>query len=471
MKKIFNLILGLFVTIFIFSGCEDKTDLTAPPTPTPKSGNVDLTRYVSIGNSLTSGYQSSALYASAQAYSYPNLIAKQVNTTFVQPLIADPGIGGQIEIATLNPFTTKTEPVLGGAPLNLNYPAPYNNLGVPGVVLADVMNSTSTSNSYSKSPFIDIILRGQGTQFAQAKALHPTFLTLWIGNNDVLGFAASGGYSPKTPTDAQTFAYLYSQLCTSIDSLGAKVVVANIPDVTSIPFFTTVGPMIAQKLSSLQISGMYYQQHGQYSGTALPVSSLADGTVLITLVGQTYAGLIGTPTGKFYRDNKADISLLIAGGIIDTTQPFGLSPKNPWPDALILDAGEIQTAKTATAAFNSSISALATAHGYGLVDINSFLSNVRKNDFKGGTVINGITFYTTFVTGGVFSLDGIHPTNQGQAIIANEFIKVINSKFGASIPLIDVATIPGSFVLSKRNLISGSNIPYFAPGTFNNLLF
>lgn len=471
MKKIFNLTLGIFVTILIFSGCQDRTDLTAPPAASPKSGSVDLTRYVSIGNSLTSGYQSSALYQSAQAYSYPNLIAKQVNTTFVQPLIADPGIGGQIEIATLNPFTTKTEPVLGGAPLNLNYPAPYNNLGVPGVVLADVMNSTSTATSYSKSPFIDIILRGQGTQFAQAKALHPTFVTLWIGNNDVLGFAASGGYSPKSPTDAQTFAYLYSQLCSSLDSTGAKVVVANIPDVTSIPFFTTVGPMVAQTLSKLQIGGIYYQQHGQYNGTALPVSSLADGTVLMTLVGETYAGLIGTPTGKFYKDNHADISLLIAGGIIDTTQPFGLSPKNPWPDALILDAGEIQTTKASTAAFNSSISTLANAHGFGLVDINSFFNNIRQNDSKGGTEFNGVRFFTTFVTGGIFSLDGVHPTYQGQAIIANEFIKVINSKFGANISLIDVATIPGSFVLNKRNFISGSNIPHFEPGAFKNLLF
>ncbi len=463
MKKNIILLSVVLVSLFFLS-CEDRSELTAPNS---KIGSVDLTNFVSIGNSLTAGYQSSSLYQSAQIYAFGNLIAQQVGTNYVQPLVSDPGIGGRIEVKSISPFTM-TYNTSSGSLTNATYSKPYNNLGIPGIVLADVMNSTTSATSYSKSPFIDLVLRGLGTQFVQARALQPSFLTLWIGNNDVLGFATSGGVKPNAPTDAQTFAFLYSQLADSLSSLNAKVVVANIPDVTAIPFFTTVGPGIAQKLSSLGITGMYYQQHGQYNGSAIPVSSLANYGVLITLLGSNYTSYLGLPSGKFYKDNNVDITPLIAGGILDTSQAFGLHPKNPWPDALILDASEITTAKNATTAFNSSISTVATAKGFGLVNINSFFNQIRASDATGGTVFDGITFTTTFVSGGLFSLDGVHPTSRGQGVLANEFIKIINAKWGVNIPLVNVSLIPGSLVLTKKNSLG---LPIFEKGTLDNLMF
>lgn len=450
MKNKFKLLVLFLLPVLIYVGCQDWTDLTAPPALNPVSGSVNLTRYVAIGNSLTAGYQSSALFQSAQEYSYPNLIAKQVGlTSFAQPLISDPGIGGQIKIVSLDPFVTKYEPIQGGVPLNLSYPAPYNNLGIPGIVIADVMNSTTSASSYSKSPFIDVILRGKGTQYAQVKALNPTFITLWIGNNDVLGFASSGGAKPTAPTPSGTFAALYSQLADSLATIGAKVVVANIPSVTAIPFFTTVGPGLAQKLTALQIPGFYYQRHGEYSGSAGAPSQLTNYSLLITLVGQTYLADLGKPSGKFWKQNNIDITPLILGGILDTTKAFGLDPKNPIPDALVLDDGEINTAAQSVSDFNATISSIASAKGWGLVNINSIFNTIRTNDASVGTDFGGISFKTTFVTGGLFSLDGVHPTSQGQAILANEFLKVINSKFGANFPLIAIGTIPGSLGLAK----------------------
>lgn len=467
MKKKLIVIVGVILTSLFLMSCEDRSELTAPTQPSPNIGTVNFTNFVTIGNSLTAGYQSSSLFESAQMYSYGNLIAQQVGTSFAMPIISDPGSAGRIEVKSLVPFAL-TYNTGAGSPTNTAYPKPYNNLGIPGIVLADVINSASTATSFSKSPFIDLVLRGQGTQFVQAKALQPTFITLWIGNNDVLGYATSGGVRPTAPTDANTFAFLYSQLADSLAATGAKVVVANIPEVTAIPFLTTVGPGVAQKLSSLGIGGMYYQQHGQYSETVLPVSSLANYSALITLLGNNYTSYLGQPSGKFYKDNNADISLLIAGGILDTTQAFGLHPKNPWPDALILDASEISAAKTATAAYNASISSIAAAKGFGLVDFYSFFNQIRSRDASGGTYFNGIPFTTTFVTGGLFSLDGVHPTSRGYGIVANEFIKVINTKWGTSIPLVNVSQIPGSLILAKMNSLG---LPIFEKGTLDNLLF
>ncbi len=472
MKKSLNLIFTAFLVIIIFWGCQDKTDITAPVL-NPKSGSADLTRFVTIGNSLTAGYQSGSLYESAQIYAYGNLIAKQVGTTFEEPLISDPGTAGRLEVKSFdlanNQIDIYTNPSQG-SPINTNYKFPYNNLGIPGALLYDVLNATSSTTCASAlyankpNPLFDLVLRGQGSQFAQAKALNPTFVTLWIGNNDVLGFATSGGASPAQPTDPTTFAYLYSNLIDSLNTLGAKVVVANIPDVTSIPYFTTVGPLIALQLANHNLQGIFYQNHGGTTTSLATVLNLASYSVLITLPGMTYASLIGYPTGKFYRDYG--YPALPPG--IDTTSPFGLSPANPWPDALILDASEISTAKTTTASYNSTISALVGQHSnFALFDVNSFFNQVAASGYSA----DGLNFNAEFLLGGLFGLDGVHPTDQGQAILANQFIKVINSKFGASIPLIDVATIPSSIILAKKAFQKGKLMPYFAPGSFKHLLY
>lgn len=55
----------------VIGGCTDS----APSGPAPSLGNVTVKKYVAIGNSLTAGYQSNALYESAQIYSFPNQIA------------------------------------------------------------------------------------------------------------------------------------------------------------------------------------------------------------------------------------------------------------------------------------------------------------------------------------------------------------------------------------------------------------
>ena len=88
-------------------GCEDYTDLTAPEL---NLGSADFTRFVSIGNSLTMGEQSSSVFESAQMYSFGNIIANQVGATYAQATFSEPGTAGRLEIASLNPFTNYINP-------------------------------------------------------------------------------------------------------------------------------------------------------------------------------------------------------------------------------------------------------------------------------------------------------------------------------------------------------------------------
>ncbi len=433
MKKLLAILITISV-IFI-AGCEDRNELT-PPSP-PSTGSVSFSSFVTLGNSLTAGYQNGSLYESAQMYSFGKLIADQVGAAFEQPIISDPGTAGRLEVKELTSTgVTLFVNTYQGSPKNLNLNRPYNNLGIPGAFLYDIGNATSSANCYSKvfagvdNPLFDVILRGQGSQLTQAKALNPTLITLWIGNNDILGHATSGATVPYTPTT--NFAFLYNALATELANTGAKVVVANIPDVTSIPFFTTVGPTLySQGITQLWVV--------RGVGDTIPVNVL---TNYLTLKAPDYL-----------------------------TKGYGTSKSKPLPNAVVLDSLEALNVKSVINDYNSTIASLASAKGFALVDANALLRQAVT-----GLTVNGINFDTRYIIGGLFSLDGVHPTSRGYAIVANEFIKAINAKWGSNIPLINVSTIPGSIILytGGKILYKGYNelgLPIIPKGALDNLLF
>jgi lysophospholipase L1-like esterase len=431
-----------------------------------------IERYVALGNSLTAGVQSGSLVEDFQYYSFPAQIARQLGIKeFGQPTVAYPGIPNVLE---LDPFTLNLVKAEGtGVPNNTTYPKPYQNLGIPTATTWDLLNATTSTTNFRYLFFgednqaVDLVLRGQGTAFAQAKAQHPDLITLWIGNNDILGYATSGGLKPPTPINdfvspvtgisLQGFQSAYMALADSVASLGAKVVVANVPDVIVPPFFKVVGPKIAAALAAANIPYPLAYEKGSDDLSAGPATgqatqdNLNNFDVLITLVGASYAGDIGKPTGHWYRDLAAmkgvPVSALLATmPAVDTTQAFGLHPQNPWPSALILDAEEMATIKQVTTAYNQIIAAAANQYGFALFDANGFLNEILENH---GYMADGFMFTTEFVNGGLFSLDGIHLTNAGYAIVANKFIDALNAKYGIAIAHISVRDALGHAPVKK----------------------
>ena len=181
---------------------------------------------------------------------------------------------------------------------------------------------------------------------------------------------------------------------------------------------------------------------------------------------------LGQPTGQWYRDLAASLGVpvsLVIGTGIDTTQPFGLDPRNPFPDALVLDAGEQATAAQAISAFNNTIALVASANNAALVDMNGFFNTVKTS----GVTVDGETFTTAYIAGGLFSLDGVHPSSKGYGIVANQYIKAMNASFGMHVPYVNINSLPGIptvQVLSKSaSEKSIPVIPYSAWKSFNAL--
>jgi len=103
-------------------------------------------------------------------------------------------------------------------------------------------------------------------------------------------------------------------------------------------------------------------------------------------------------------------------------------------DNTTLTASETAEVKTATDAYNTTIQSLATSKGLAFVNANSLLNQVAN----GGISANGFNVTSAYVTGGGFSLDGVHPSPRGYALIANKFIEAINSTYGSNLKGVDL---------------------------------
>ncbi len=427
---------GVLILLIAFIGCKDYSELD-PPSLDP--GELDPSMYVAIGNSITSGFQNNALYESVQQHSYPSLIARQLNIDeFEQPIFEEPGLPARMRVATDGSLVV--DPPNINPPVNAQLERPFNNLGIPASVLFDVVDQQdfAVKSEQRENPFFAFILRNQAlgeSILAQALNLQPTLLTLWTGNNDILGYVVSGGTDLlPTAQNPQFFAAIYSEIGGVLSEANVPVIVANIPDVTLIPFVNTVPPVIINP------------------ETEQPITDPEGNPIF-------YIGV-----------SPGDKVLLTALDYINQGygRPVDLGGNNePLPENVVLTVEEQEFAKDVVQTFNSIIANIANEHDFGLVDLHSTYNQLDQD----GYTLGEQTLSTEFVTGGLFSLDGVHPTSRGQAIIANEFISVINQEFGASIRQIQVGTIPPSIGLAEGGASkSMKNLLELDTKVFSNIL-
>jgi lysophospholipase L1-like esterase len=372
---------------------------------TRADAQTNFTTYVSVGDSLAAGFESNALVETHQNRSVPFLIARQAGVQgFQQPLISEPGIPPELTLVSLVPAPLiAPKASTAGTPKNLALARPYNNLAVPGATSVDALTRTTDAGGLH-----DVILRGLGTQVQQAVALRPTTITLWIGNNDVLGAALRGRAIDGvtlTPTDA--FRATYAQIVAALKTTGAFIVAANLPNVTAIPFVTTIRPYVVNSAGQpVLIAGSRVPLIGPEG--ALPSNSL------VTLAASTLlAQGIGIPA--------------VVGGT-----------GTPLPDEVVLNPSEIAIIQDHVNVNNKSIQDICGAANIPVLDVNALLNELATT----GRKIGGITLTSSFLTGGVFSYDGVHPNDVGYAVVANEFIRVINASGGA-LPPVDLGPVMG----------------------------
>ncbi len=238
--------LAAAAAIGFFTACEPEIERDMPNYNSVR-GDADFSTYVALGNSLTAGVIDNRLNRSGQLNSYPAIMADKMASvvpgfTFTQPLLPEGLAEGTLLFRGLNNGTPVIQSSTGGLTMEAVEQArvsgPVNNLGIPGAKVADL-----TAQGYANPYFQRFAFNQSNTVVGEALVLNPTFFTLWIGNNDVLEFATEGGIEGGAIiTPAAEFEESYRAIINQLVASNASIegAIANIPDITKAPFFTTV---------------------------------------------------------------------------------------------------------------------------------------------------------------------------------------------------------------------------------------
>ncbi|MCH8557218.1 MAG: hypothetical protein LAT84_05330 [Balneolia bacterium] len=560
MKNLLKLSAGLLTAAFLMYSCDGISDslkndrLEENPVPAPEvvegdPGSADFTRLVTIGNSLTAGFKDGALYDLGQSYSFGAQLAAQLAfaggpETFNQP---DINSANGFNAAASNP---EQGVILGRFKLDTSIPGPspvingdlpgdfegdrsaLHNFGVPGIQVGQLLTAgTGTPGDPAFNPFYARFASqpGASTILGDALAKDPTFFTLWIGNNDVLGYALSGATNPAILTSTSDFQQRYQAVLQQLVGSGARGAIGTIPNVLAIPHFQAVQWNVLEfgEAEAAQLNEGLATLNAVYQGMAdSNIGPLAEFTeedkeqreviyqagnnpVFIVDPGLmdigpqldflVTAGQI-TPEQREalepYRQARpmvqGELLLLAAaqqlGTLADPNNPTSIrGVVLPLAPQFSLTMENIVEVETARQTFNGIMKAIAdqinaSATMVAVVDFDSpesIFTRLLGLDGSGlGVQVGTRTLAPDFSPNGVFSTDGIHPNARGIALVTNDYIRAIESAFGATIPHISdaaVLNIPsvqicaGDCVSQQSGRPSGSDVPLVL--NFNNFSY
>lgn len=442
-------------------------------------------RIVGIGDSLTAGYQSGGLVGTSvptpatvpqlgsvfpagptQENGFWALLWEAANgavpsvvsnsATSPLPLIAAPGLGDLLTL-TSSGFPLGLNPTPAGSSCNATARAAYDfstaqtlrlspgvtpyDVAVPGMTLHEALamigplstcdavpaslaglNALVGSESENFYPILGGF--GQGvTQVEAAVALHPQYATVLLGENDLLKPAFSGGAAPVTAPGS--FRDDTAAIVAQLRAAGANVLLANLIDPLKAATFIPQ-PAYAATLAAALTRAILTQNPGVPLASAQALAARAAQSYATAEIAQT-----GIGTGGYFTINAlfATIAAAARQGVPPTLSPNG---------DFVSDTLAAQT-ESLLAAYNAAITSVATTtKGVALVDLHALLPQtaygvpfaIAPGDFVTGTY-----------GGGLYSLDGLHPSNTGYAVIANAFIDAMNRSFATSVPDVNVDAI------------------------------
>ncbi len=427
------------------SGLTDRPvrDIAPVLNQLPAVGVVDLgslkpalggpPRYVAVGGSLTAGFRNGGLYREAQLTAYPNLIARQMGLVdFRQPLFSpEQGNGsGYKELVPGGAFVHYTDvgnnvASVGKDPLTFGpVSGRVDNLGMPflGVATAyateewryDARLTSGVAyelafRSYFRRLLPNTNQQWSTTYLAYAQAQSADIETVELGLDDLIWYASSGGYrlDGVLARAGMPEGNPVQSLLTSLAKKGTKAVICTVPDVLRFPYFSF---FTVAKLK--QLTGgkpVYVVDNDVYDiepGNQQHVITLTDDALLLPT-----ATVVGLYTG-----NTAT----------------GFARATPLSSRDVLTKRETDRIRSG-GGLNDIIRWAATQNKTPVLDLRAIYEQILNGTY---VTHDGLKIDPSFPNGNFFSADGLYPTPLGQAVIANEWIRIINASYGTKISLI-----------------------------------
>ena len=408
--RISRLVSTLLVALPVLAGCRTDEKLNAPAVLDPM-----FRRYVSLGNSITAGYQSAGINDSTQRRSYAVLLGSAMGTTFNYPRLNGRGCAP--------PFTNNvTQARVGGGTgttcdLRVPIQGTINNLAVPGARVEELLTNVGTPVSASNA--LTTFFLGGKTQLERMAEAQPTFVTVWIGNNDVLGSLTSSSNpgNPALVTPLNTFTAQYDSVLDAVEATGAHAALVSVADVSVIPY--------ASK------GAIWYCLKNGGCPAPLPPQDPTLAAIPTFTVSATCAPI--PPTG-------GGLSILVPWTVGLTKLSTAIAG---FPAAIdcsvdneVVTTAELTGLVTAVAQFNAHIQSEAAARGMAYLDVNPTLGALVATgaipqfpDISHAATGGAVTFGT------MFTLDGVHPSATAHRIVADSLASTINQFYGTTLPV------------------------------------
>lgn len=407
----------------LLTGCRSDEALHAPDL---SNNSGLLQRYVSMGNSITAGFQSDGINDSTQLLAYPVVLATQAKAPFFIPLLNKPGCPPPIDINSTDPRHRLGGGTSTDCALREATALPYvSNVAVPGVTSFGVGSNTSPfGNTNALTQFI----LGGRTQVKAMMDAHPTFVTVFVGSNDVLGSITSttNPGDPALVTPEPAFEANYGPILDSIQKVGAKAALIGALDVESIAYVTP---------------GAVYWCLKTGACPGVPAAGFPP---------KFSVNLNCAPKAAFAASNGDSVLVPSVVGIplIFAAAQGASTSLDCSVDAAVVLPAEFKNLRNAVAGYNAYIAAQAQARGFAFVDLNPVLEAAKAAPpapgqpplittfpcLPGGPCGNTVNATLNVLFGSFVSLDGIHPSAAAQRVIADSLISAVNAKFGTTIP-------------------------------------
>jgi lysophospholipase L1-like esterase len=369
-----------------------------PDAPAPASNAAELfDRFVALGTSNSMGVQSAGIFREGQRAAWPAQLASRVRVSFSMPLVQDPGCG-----PPLLPPLAKDLAVVGAlgegfvnvvsstcAPLERGITLPTNNVAISGADVHDALVATPESRGDARTGtlYSRVLAAGQ-TQVTAMLAQKPTFVSVELAANDVLP-ASTGRVSAMTPY--ANWERDYDAVLAAVKSTGAGAVLVGLPnDAAAFP--------------SIRRAREFAAESAALVGLGIRVTpDCAQSTNYLFIPGYVLTLAARVPATATCAD---------APGAVD----------------YVLTTGDIAAINAQMARMNAHIQAKAAEYGYAYFSLDAVYALPKPAFSVSGLLFSNSPFGTNI------SLDGVHPSAQGQGLLAVAAAQAISAKYGVTIP-------------------------------------
>jgi len=471
----------------------------------PESGEGDrlpdsFSEFYVLGDTYASGFMDGALYEGGQEFSYPNIFGKKLNEIYSAPVFQ------QAEIASKFGFNEEASSAEGS--LKGKYRLLYRNVlsiypardPVEGDELVDWNGSVSdlkdlsipglksfeadSSEALAQNEYFSRLNLGNTTPADLLVNRQPGAVLLHLGYQDILNYALNGGSGNANPnpgmigendlTPVSVFENAMNQLVNRLlNETGTDIFIANIFDPLFSPYFQTIFHALEIEKYSAGYLGSVGSHYSDFNNTVFQHNDIENGGAppeldrpIIVVDPMGYPQISPRNRARVIVDEYLNEAILNDGTVIpkwrqlkenelvlyknepDLNESSPLSGQVPLSDEQALTEPEIDFIHQRLIAFNNIIETLASgSERVHLVDIRSVINAVNEDEY----IFEGVRPSMEFDRYGIFSGDGYTLNPRGNAIIANELIKTINSIYNANLKLVDVNAYRGNEILGNFN--------------------